>query len=124
MSEDKKKVIKKSKIEVEVGLNEDQVPTSMKWRAEDNPEAQDWQESKGMLVSFFDKESRDTFRIDLWTTEMQVMEMDRMVFHTLKGLSESYAKATGNSELAGQMQQFALYFGEKTEVIKPKKEGN
>ena len=74
-----------------------------------------------MLVSFFDKESRDTLRIDLWTTEMQVMEMDRMVYHTLRGLTESYFKATGNKELCAQMQQFAQYFGEKTEVIPSQK---
>lgn len=119
----KEKVVKESNIDIKVGLNEEHVPESIQWRADDHPEVDGWQDAKGMLVSFFDKESRDTMRIDLWTTDLQIMEMDRMVFHTLKGLAESYAKATGNNELAGQMQQFAHYFGEKTEVIKPSKKG-
>lgn len=115
----KNKVVKESKIEITVGLDQEQVPSRILWKAEDNPDAKDDLEAKGMFLSFFDKESRDTLRIDLWTTELQVMEMDRMVYHTLKGLTESYFKATGNEELAGQMMQFAQYFGEKTEVLPP-----
>lgn len=118
MSE-KKKVFKESKIEISVGLDESQVPVRIMWKAEDNPESDQPLEAKGMLLSFFDKQSRDTLRIDLWTTDLQIMEMDRMIYHTLKGLSESYFKATGNNELASQMMQFAKYFGEKTEVLPP-----
>jgi gliding motility-associated protein GldC len=118
MSENKN-TNKESKIEITVGLDESQVPNSIKWKAEDNPEGDQALEAKGMLLSFFDKQSRDTLRIDLWTTDLQIMEMDRMVYHTLKGISESYFKATGNNELASQMMQFAKYFGEKTEVLPP-----
>ncbi len=116
---DTNKIIKETKIEINVGLDESQVPARITWMAEDNPEGDRQLEAKGMLLSFFDKQSRDTLRIDLWTTELQIMEMDRMVYHTLKGLSESYFKATGNQELASQMMQFAKYFGEKTEVLPP-----
>lgn len=116
---DEKTIVKESKIEISVGLDENQVPSKIMWQAEDNPEGKNALEAKGMLLSFFDKESRDTLRIDLWTTELQVMEMDRMVYHTLKGLSESYFKATGNQDLASHMMQFAKYFGEKTEVLPP-----
>lgn len=115
----KNKVVKNSKIEIKVGLNEDKMPIDINWSADDNPEGAKDHNAKAVLLSFFDRESRDTLRIDLWTQEFQVMEMDRLVFHTLKGLADSYVKATGNKELAGQMQQFAHYFGEKTEVLPP-----
>lgn len=120
MSE-KEKIVKESKIEVKVGLNKENVPVGIQWRADDNPEGKQFLDAKGMLLSFFDLNSRDTLRIDLWTEDLQVMEMDRMVYHTLKGLSETYVRATGNKELAGQMLQFAQYFGEKTEVLPPSK---
>jgi hypothetical protein len=51
-----------------------------------------------------------------------VDEMDRMVFHTLKSLADTYIRATNNKQMAEQMQHFAHYFGEKTGILKP--EGN
>ena len=73
-----------------------------------------------MLLSFLDRDSRDTLKIDLWTKDMEVAEMDRMMFYTLRALADTYYKASNNRELAEQMQQFAHYFGEKTEQLKPK----
>ena len=49
---------------------------------------------------------------------MQVIEMDRFVFQTLRGLADTYFKATQNAELATSMRQFVHYFGEKTGIIK------
>ncbi len=111
----KKKVVQNKKIQVTVGLNEDNLPVKMNWAADDA--GQNQQEVKAMILSLFDKESMDTLRIDLWTTEMQVMEMDRFVFHTLKGIADTYMRSTQNTELANEMRQFVTYFGEKTEII-------
>ncbi|MDX1478988.1 MAG: gliding motility protein GldC, partial [Saprospiraceae bacterium] len=70
-----------------------------------------------MLVSFFDKASKDTLKIDLWTKEMQVAEMDRFIYHSIKAMADTYYKSTGNRQLASAMQQFATYFGEEAEII-------
>ena len=48
---------------------------------------------------------------------MQVIEMDRFFFQTLRAMSDTYFKATQNKELAADMQRFVQYFGEKTEII-------
>ena len=72
---------------------------------------------KAMLLSFFDEDTRDTLKIDLWTKEMQVVEMDRFFYQNLRAMADTYFRATKNQELANHMQQFANYFGEKTEVI-------
>ncbi|MBT8232278.1 MAG: gliding motility protein GldC [Saprospiraceae bacterium] len=106
----------KSVIAIEIELNEEKVPSKIEWTAA-SPEGPVKRESKAMLLSLFDKETLDTFKIDLWTTEMQVAEMDRMMFHTLKALSESYFNATKNEELANQMRNFVQYFGEFTKII-------
>ncbi len=108
---------KKSEIKISVGLNEDNVPIKMEWQAQDDPTANDPKECKAMLLSLFDKESLDTMKIDLWTTEMQVIEMDRFFFQTLRAMSDTYFKATQNKELATDMQRFVQYFGEQTEII-------
>lgn len=105
---------------IEVSLDQDNVPTKMTWKAEDNPSQQNPQECKAMLLSLFDKEQKDTLKIDLWTTDMEVAEMDRLFFNTLRSLSETYFKATSNQKLANNMRQFAEYFGEEAGII-PKK---
>ena len=75
------------------------------------------QDSKALLLSFFDRQSKDTLKIDLWTVDMQVAEMDRFFFQTLRSLADTYFRATQNKELAADMQRFVQYFGEKTEII-------
>lgn len=114
------KVEKSSNINITVGLDAKNVPVKIEWDADANKEATP-QECKAMLVSLFDKETRDTLKIDLWTTEMQVIEMDRFFYQTLRSLGDTYFKATQNKQLAQDMQKFAQYFGEMTEIL-PKEE--
>ena len=104
-------------IKVIVGLNEQKMPEQLVWSAEGQPE----KVAKAMLLSLFDKNTRETVRIDLWTTDMQVVEMDRFFFQTLRALADTYQRATGNTPLANDMQLFAQHFGEKTEILAPKK---
>lgn len=107
----------RSDIEINVDLGEDQIPEDILWRSNQDP-SQDWQKSKAMLLSLFDRETKDTLRIDLWTKDMQVIEMDRFFFYTLKAMSDTYMRATNNNELAESMQSFVQHFGEKTGLIK------
>ena len=114
-------VKKTSKIEINVGLSENNVPERIDWKADDNPNTKEPQECKAMMLALFDKDTKDTMKIDLWTTEMQVNEMDRFFFQTMRSMADTYYKATQNRELAVDMQRFVQYFGEKTEII-PKAE--
>lgn len=112
---------KTSNITIKIGLDENNVPAELTWQADDNPNQKTPQASKAMLLSLFDLDTKDTMKIDLWTTKMQVNEMDRFFFQTLRAMADTYFKATQNRELAIEMQRFAQYFGEKTEII-PKPE--
>ena len=114
---DKKKVIQTSDIEIKIGMNEEKMPVRIDWDASDNPNGR--QAAKAMLLAFFDEATKDTFKIDLWTTEMQVMEMDRFFFQSLRAMADTYYKATQNAEMATAMRQFVHFFGEKTGIIKP-----
>jgi gliding motility-associated protein GldC len=109
-------VTKISDITIRVGLNAEQVPVQIEWGASDR-NAGTLEPCKAMAVALFDKEHRDTLRIDLWTKEMQVTEMDRFMYQILRSLSQTYLKATQNKELAEDMAKFAHYFGQRTEVV-------
>ncbi len=96
------------------------MPVEIEWASADAPAGPAPQDAKAFLLSIFDKDSKDTLRIDLWTRDMQVIEMDRFMFQTLRALADTYYKATQNAALASDMQRFVQYFGEQTEII-PKK---
>lgn len=106
----------KSNINIEVQLDNDKQPELIKWEAE-SPDGPVTRESKAMLLAFFDRETKETFKIDLWTKDMQVAEMDRFVFQSLKSITETYFKATQNTELSNQMKGFVQHFGEFTGII-------
>ena len=111
----------KNTITIDVHLNEDKHPVNILWNSTANPKDTPDGECKAMLLSLFDKNHLDTFKIDLWTSEMQVAEMDRFMFQTLKALADTYFKATRNQAMANDMQRFVQYFGEETEIIPKEK---
>ena len=102
-------------IKINIKLDEKQVPENIGWDADDN--AGGAKDCKAILLSLFDKETKETLKIDLWTKEMQVTEMDRFFFQTLRALADTYFKATQNAQLATDMQRFVQYFGEQTKII-------
>ena len=112
-----KKVVRTSNINVEVGLNAENLPVSMYWKAQDSGD-QAPQAAKAMMLALFDKDSLETLKIDLWTADFQVNEMDRFMFETLRSLSDTYFRATQNRDMANALQQFAQYFGEQTHILK------
>ena len=115
-----KSVVKTSNITLQVSLNSENMPIRIDWAASDMPGGGDLQECKAMSIALFDKNHKDTLRIDLWTQDFQVNEMDRFVYHILKSMGDTYFRATQNREMANDLQRFAQHFGETTEIL-PKK---
>ncbi len=108
----------RSEIRINVTLDTDKIPSKITWSASDKGSGSE-SEAKAVLLSLFDVEEKDTLKIDLWTKEMQVNEMDRFFYNTLRAMADTYMRATGNEKLAGAMQQFAAYFGEQSKVLGP-----
>ena len=109
-------VKKWSEIKINVGLDAENMPVDIEWSSLGGPSGPEMKSAKAFLLSIFDRETKDTLRIDLWTKQMQVIEMDRFMFQTLRALADTYYKATQNADLAADMQRFVQYFGEKTEI--------
>ncbi len=114
-------IVHTNEIIIKVGLDENKVPVDILWSADRNDGSTEHQNCKAILLSLFDGIHQETLKIDLWTKDMMVSEMDRFMFQTLRALSETYFKASQNAALANEMQRFVQYFGEKTEVIAPEK---
>lgn len=109
---------RKTSIGINVTLDDQNVPTEITWQSDDPPSDGKEAPAKGFFLSLFDQETLETMKIDLWTNKLQVGEMDRMMYYTLRGLAESYNSATQNPQLANDIARFAQYFGEESGILK------
>ena len=109
---------KQYQITIKVGLDENKLPHSLSWDASGAGEEGE-KNIKAFMLSMFDADTKDTLKIDLWTKDFQVMEMDRFFYQTFRAMCDTYHRSTKNDELANDMRQFTKYFGEKTGIILP-----
>ncbi len=107
-----------SEVKIKITLDDDNVPDSIFWLATESSEVKETK-AKAILISIFEEHSKDTLKLDLWTKDMQLDEMDRFMFHTLRSLCETYAKATNNTSLSNDMMNFVQYFGDKISSTPP-----
>jgi len=100
-----------TKIEFNIELDENKIPEGIEWIAEDGDKVS--QKTKALLISLWDPEKKETLRIDLWTKDMPLDEMQHFFYQTLLSLSETYERATNDTNLAESMKDFCVYFSEQ-----------
>lgn len=103
-----------SEITLTVGLDENRVPQTLNWSAEDG--GIDNEEAKAMLLSVWDSKNKESLKIDLWTKDMPVDEMKIFFHQTLVSLSDTFMKATHDEKMTATMKDFCNYFEEKLEL--------
>lgn len=106
----------RSKINFEVGLDENRVPEKMVWSAEDS--GIQATETKALMISVWDGDQQDTLKIDLWTKDMPVDEMKQFFHQTLLSMSHSFERATNDEKMGATMRDFCDYFAEKMDLKK------
>ena len=109
------KITKTSKIEINVGLNENHLPIAMKWSADDG--GVENASAKAMLLSLWDPTSSNTMKIDLWTKDMSVEEMKQFFHQTLLTLSESFERATGEHNISEDLRDYCQHFADKMNIL-------
>ena len=111
-----KRDLRKAKINIEIGLNENNVSETISWMASDYGEV--CHDSKSIMLSMWDGSKKETLSIDMWTKDMTVQEMKFFIFQTLLKMNEVIKKSTGEDKLVIEMQKFIKRFGVLAEVIK------
>lgn len=106
----------KSDIKIAIALDENRVPEKMAWTARDGGVANE--EAKAMLLSLWDNNQKESVRIDLWTKDMPVDEMQIFFHQTLVGMTDSFRRATNDDKMADTMKDFCDYFAEKLDLAK------
>ena len=107
---------KNTDIKIQVGLDENNIPEQMQWSAEDGGIKD--QDTKAMLLSFWDSEQQEALKMDLWVKDMPVDQMQLFFYQTLMSLSDTFYKATQDEKMTATMRDFCDYFAEKLELKK------
>jgi len=106
----------KSKIEINVELDENRVPEKLNWSAQEGGVSNE--EAKAVMLSVWDSKAQETLKIDLWTKDMPVDEMKLFFHQTLVTMSDSFFRATQDEKMTATMKDFCDYFAEKLELKK------
>jgi gliding motility-associated protein GldC len=105
-----------SEIRIKVGLDENKVPETIVWTAEDGGIKD--AETKAIMLSVWDSVKKDTLRMDLWTKDMPVDEMKQFFHQTLVAMAATFERATDDQKMSATMRDFCEYFAEKLELKK------
>ena len=105
-----------SEISLKVGLDENKVPETLSWTAQDGGITN--AEAKAMMLSVWDSKAQESLRIDLWTKDMPVDEMKVFFHQTLVAMSDTFQRATQDEKMSATMKDFCDYFAEKLELKK------
>ncbi|MGB3344847.1 MAG: gliding motility protein GldC [Aequorivita sp.] len=103
-----------SVIELKVELDENRIPETIHWSAEDG--GINNENTKAVMLSVWDHKSKESLRIDLWTKEMPVDEMKIFFHQTLSAMADTFERATSDDKMSATMRDFCDYFAEKLEL--------
>ena len=111
----KERISKTSEIKIKVGVNENNLPISIKWTAQDGNI--DGASAHAMLLSLWDPEDKNTMKIDLWTKDMSIEEMKQFFHQTLLTMADTFEKATGEHLICEDLRDYCFHFAEKMNIL-------
>ncbi len=103
-----------SKIEFKIDLDENNIPEKIHWSADDGDVKN--ATAKAMMISVWDNKKKDTLKVDLWTKDMPLDEMQQFFHQTLVSMTTTFETATNDDKMAATMRDFCDYFAEKLEL--------
>jgi gliding motility-associated protein GldC len=108
--------MRRSTILFKIDLDENNLPDKITWKASDKQDIES--NTKAVAVSLWDPDQQNTLKIDLWTKDMRVEEMDKFLVDTLGGLSQTMLNATGDTFISNSINtlcdQLATHIKNKT----------
>lgn len=108
---------KKSTIQFNVVVDENQVPEKITWNAEGSEKSEET-DSKAIMLTIWDQNENNTLRIDLWTKEMMVDEMKKFTCQNIITMAEAFERATGETAVAKEIKRFGENIAIKLGVMK------
>ncbi len=95
--------MKKSDINFSVELDNENVPEKIYWDATDNPN-EGLSDTRAIAISLWDHYHNSTLKIDLWTKDMEVVDMKRFLIEIMSGLADTALSATNDQNMANDIE--------------------
>lgn len=105
---------KDAEIKFLVKVDDKGVPNEIYWSASE-AEFEGFVPCDSLMISVWDRGEKNTMSIDLWTSEMQVGEMNAHFYFTFMKMADTYQRATRNNELSDMIRSFANEFTKKVD---------
>ena len=102
-----------SSIHIDVILDENKIPSAISWNAPDSS-SENTRKAKAFMLSLWDGADKTALRIDLWTKDMMVDEMEDFFYQTLMTMADTYQRATRHNDLAVEIKTFAKSIYQKS----------
>ena len=113
---------RETEINFRVKLDDNNLPDKITWNATDGQQ-NDTNECKAIMIALWDKEEKNTMRIDLWTKDMPIDEMHTYFLQNLMTLTDSYFRATNNPSIKEDMLAFCKDQADKIRAFEAKRNG-
>lgn len=110
-------VVHQSEVNFKVGLNKERLPVSITWKADGAPVPGE-KACKAFMVSLWDGDAKQTFRLDLWTKDMEINEMNHFFYQSFITMAQTYKKATNDAAMADKITAFAQDFASGLDLNK------
>ena len=107
---------KEAEINFIVKLDEDNSPSEIFWEASE-ADFEGLKPCESLMISMWDRVEKNTLSIDLWTKDIEVVEMSAHFYFTFMKMADTYQRATNNNELSEMIRNFAREFARKVEEL-------
>ena len=104
---------RKSQIRINVKTNENNVPESIHWTAEDG--GVENAHAKAMMLALWDDET--ILCALICGTKMTVDEMKQFVHQTLLTMADSFERATGEHNISEDLRDYCHHFADKMNIL-------
>lgn len=94
--------MRKSKINFEISLDDDNVPDKIEWNATEK-ENQGAESTQAISVNIWDPNQKNTLRMDLWTKEMSTFDMKRFSIDAIGGIAQTLLNSTGDEYMSEEI---------------------
>lgn len=101
--------MKKSEIKLIIDLDEQNIPETIHWDADDK-DTPGPSPTKSFNLALWDHSTQSTLRIDLWTKDMPLEDMKKFYIDCIGGLGQSILNATGDEYMAKEMNDLCDKF--------------
>lgn len=107
---------KKTYLQIQIFLDEKNIPEKIFWSSKDQNIYH--HNCNSFMLFIWSNHKKETSRIELWTKNMPISNMNQFFYDIFIALSKAYKRATSNDALSKEILEFGYNFAKKVNLKK------